>query len=584
MPRGIIIGVIVTCLLAGCSRAVSPIEPGVGATGNAGAVQMEQKTNRYLWGIWNIQIDPASGAVVVTPNRSLDMHLNVTKLLETSCPDCLKISNIKLTAPHELSLDLTLKHPSSNDLNLTGFDVRGIFISNGSYWECLGNDRIAWGDSDTRLLNPDGYTGLFNPTDYPAGSNLPAFSYYQGKLSNSSSLSATINPFIAYSQNVPRRMFLPGTQETKTIELYIPGGLFKFGYAVDASWVNPGKKVTNPEIDFPQSANCREPYKLSVSIGGDVDEWNESSTQVKVESFQHFAVNLDWLYLNNPMDEYCEPSFDYSVITGKESALYVYTIHNYYAYKQGTYPLLFTAVPKIDTAPDAWQIVPITVHPLGPHPPQVQADAYPKLQSVGWDVEFYDNGTTSPTGNQLVKYEWDFDGDGVYDAVGKDIKHAYDTPGDYSATLRVTDSQGLVGVLNQPIAIHVKPGFGWARTWGSDLEDYGTGVVTDNLGNIYVTGYCSGDQFDMDPGRELIFTKAPEDGDRFCANTIRTVYINGAKRGGLRTRGMSHMSYRGDWPLTRQIIFTLPENFQRLRISIPVQGQIYLSRRLWMLS
>ena len=241
--------------LAGCSGFMerNPVSAGGPSPGNPLSLQTREGVgNRHLWGFWTVQIDPLSRFASVSPDRSAQMHLNATKMLETGlCSDCLKISNVKLTAPNELSIDVTVKHPFASNLNLTAFDVRGIFIANNDhvidyYYS------VTLGDSQPRMLNPDGYTPLYNPTDFPSTlPSPPALKYYQGKFSNSSDLTATVNPFIAFSKTVPRRMFLPGTQETQTIKLHIPGGPFKFGYAIDSSWTDPGKKVTDPEKDFP---------------------------------------------------------------------------------------------------------------------------------------------------------------------------------------------------------------------------------------------------------------------------------------------------------------------------------------------
>jgi len=38
-----------------------------------------------------------------------------------------------------------------------------------------------------------------------------------------------------------------------------------------------------------------------------------------------------------------------------------------------------------------------------------------------------------------VSYEWDFESDGVYDATGVTVSHAYGQFGSYTATLRVTN-------------------------------------------------------------------------------------------------------------------------------------------------
>jgi isopenicillin-N N-acyltransferase-like protein len=70
----------------------------------------------------------------------------------------------------------------------------------------------------------------------------------------------------------------------------------------------------------------------------------------------------------------------------------------------------------------------------------------PKLEAstlspfVNEPVDFSAAGSSHPNPNHsIVKYEWDWDNDGVYDATGVSASHAYATEGTYTVTLRVTD-------------------------------------------------------------------------------------------------------------------------------------------------
>lgn len=60
------------------------------------------------------------------------------------------------------------------------------------------------------------------------------------------------------------------------------------------------------------------------------------------------------------------------------------------------------------------------------------------------------------TNNAIVRYEWDFEGDGTYDrseTVGRDQSFTYTAPGNYSATLRVTDNTGDTATGSVVIAV-----------------------------------------------------------------------------------------------------------------------------------
>ena len=75
-------------------------------------------------------------------------------------------------------------------------------------------------------------------------------------------------------------------------------------------------------------------------------------------------------------------------------------------------------------------------------------------QSPPATIYFYGTGS-SPNGT-IVKYEWDFNGDGVYDyssATDDIVNHTYNSPGTYTVFFRVTDSKGLTGVASLDIVI-----------------------------------------------------------------------------------------------------------------------------------
>lgn len=66
-------------------------------------------------------------------------------------------------------------------------------------------------------------------------------------------------------------------------------------------------------------------------------------------------------------------------------------------------------------------------------------------------------GTNSAAalGHQIVIYEWDFDGDGIYDQISRtgQVSHVYRSPGAFAAMLRITDDQGLQGRASVGITV-----------------------------------------------------------------------------------------------------------------------------------
>jgi hypothetical protein len=76
-------------------------------------------------------------------------------------------------------------------------------------------------------------------------------------------------------------------------------------------------------------------------------------------------------------------------------------------------------------------------------PPTANLTVGPNRALVGTNVTFDGSGSSDPDG-PLAIYEWDFDNDGTFDASGTDAKvtRSFSTPGDFTASLRVTDGVG----------------------------------------------------------------------------------------------------------------------------------------------
>jgi len=65
----------------------------------------------------------------------------------------------------------------------------------------------------------------------------------------------------------------------------------------------------------------------------------------------------------------------------------------------------------------------------------------PEKPKVGEKVIFDASASYDPDG-QIVKYEWDFESDGIIDATGKIVEHVFLTPGRYPVKLTITDNDG----------------------------------------------------------------------------------------------------------------------------------------------
>ncbi|MEP0814570.1 MAG: PKD domain-containing protein [bacterium] len=84
-----------------------------------------------------------------------------------------------------------------------------------------------------------------------------------------------------------------------------------------------------------------------------------------------------------------------------------------------------------------------------PQPPVAIAGAWPLEGDAPFETTLVCNNSYDPDG-QIVKYEWDFEGDGQFDwqsGNSENIKHTYGA-GIWNAVLRVTDNSGLIALKN----------------------------------------------------------------------------------------------------------------------------------------
>ena len=264
------LSMVVAFSLCGCSRDKSdPLTPPNSADNTAPITQAVHAStpNHFLWGYYLISIDSGDFSAEVLPVRIGTIHLNVLQFLEQSpCTNCFRLAGISPNPDGTLNVNVTIEHPFQNK-NLTGFDVRGVAMFNGSHeYPELGvvtSDRnLGVGE----ILNADGYTSLYNPTT--AGHAFEG--YIKGKFATASAPTATLNAFKRYVTDDPsntRNAFFAGDEITSTfvIDMPDPPNPWLFGYAVDASWAPPIKKpVENPMTDFGPGANCPEPWKIDI--------------------------------------------------------------------------------------------------------------------------------------------------------------------------------------------------------------------------------------------------------------------------------------------------------------------------------
>jgi hypothetical protein len=203
-----------------------------------------------------------------------------------------------------LDVDIKLTHPFDNT-KLTGFDVRGILIGHGSIGGFSKGFFYA-APTDMQLLNADGHTNLWNPTQY-TGSG-----YVDGKMGKPDALAnftATLNGYKYFAAGLDkdgaiaemptdlRGAFLSKSSNVRHYTIKLGDKGLTFQYAIDANWWKPSEPVSVPGSFDVTRANCPEPYDISVYVGPgiagyggsaqvviDVRDWQKDCNTVYVES------------------------------------------------------------------------------------------------------------------------------------------------------------------------------------------------------------------------------------------------------------------------------------------------------------
>ena len=276
------------CLLAiGCSGStVDTASPDIASVRGTGS-----GNSHCLWGLWQGHIDPVAQTVEFTQLRGAEFHLNALPFLEPPVLVNLSLDSLEFNGDI-IEADIGLRHPFLGLTEFTGFDVCGIFISNGSVSGFSDADLVMAGDGDTRLMNPDGYTRWWNPAEFP--SNGTIFGYVDGLLGVPDSVAdfnCTLNGYKYYCDDLDdpddalgdvtlenRGMFSAGQKNVRHFTLQLGADGLMFNYAVDANWTFPeGDPPWMAPDDFPAEANRPEAWNISVSA----DEnslWNDGES------------------------------------------------------------------------------------------------------------------------------------------------------------------------------------------------------------------------------------------------------------------------------------------------------------------
>jgi len=318
--RQILISLMIAALLVAVScsggNAVSPLTDDPGMT--PGVLNHEtQSQSHNLWGLWQFVADPEAGTLDTIQLRTGNFHLNALPFLESPTFFYLSLESLEFNGDI-IETDIGIRHPFLGLTEFTGFDVSGIFITDGSVTGFDDPDLRMAGDGDTRLLNPDGYSRWWNPAEFPLGDTI--FNYKDGLLGTPDSYAdynSTLNGYKYFCDDLAeitdtldvvtlenRGMFSAGQKNVRHYTIDTSGGLI-FNYAIDACWVFPdgASPWTAPE-DFAPQANRSEAWNAVVKETENT-LWNDGvgnggNLSLQVDVYDWFDVELNSVKVESP--------------------------------------------------------------------------------------------------------------------------------------------------------------------------------------------------------------------------------------------------------------------------------------------
>ncbi len=203
-------------------------------------------------------------------------------------------------------------------------------------------------------------------------------------------------------------------------------------------------------------------YTVALRVTNTIGEYNIEEKEIVVEEAvlpeavititdepETFTVGTQYIFSakdstspNGTIESY---SWDFG--DGSEPVTTKTASHTYD--RAGNYEVTLTVVDEDEEEGET--ILPIEVESKR-EAPVAQISTEPALEegalSLEGEVPFeivFDASKTTDRDNNIVDYQWDFDGNGVFDGVGEKVTYSFTEPGTYSVKLLVTDSDDNTG-------------------------------------------------------------------------------------------------------------------------------------------
>jgi len=513
----VLTAVILFAFIIGCSgNGNDPI------TGNGEAEvtvrDVSEAPQTHLWGYYEVSIDAETQEVDVVPARSSMYATNVVEFLNGN-PASLQFG-INSTTPAaeyiDVDIDVSIMHPFPGMPAYNGYDVRGIFVGNGSdkmlyntklRYAVKGEEQFMMADPndpyDWGFGKPDGYTRWWNMPEFKISG---LFGYTKGIYATPGYTSnAHLNPYKYFADGIAATshfwdallnvqgsdgVFRSGSTNTRNYYLRFPNASgIKFAYAVVANWEDPSVHPSNAVEAIAVNVDITEDvwYLNDLYSGGEIIaefsifDWNSEVNGLGI--MEDYQIIIESTVLSAPYilseeemtpvataANFCTYQIQIpadNVMHADDNDLWIlveYDDANYYNYAYvpnytDNEPLTAyfrEPLPVSDTAINEDPVCDFIIDPV------------PLFEDLSPVVVTFDaTGTYDPDPLDTLTYEWDFNGDGNYhEGPGDSYEgdpdhptHAYylgdDLVGDVS--LRVRDGNTGEAICTLPVNITVHP-------------------------------------------------------------------------------------------------------------------------------
>lgn len=124
----------------------------------------------------------------------------------------------------------------------------------------------------------------------------------------------------------------------------------------------------------------------------------------------------------------------------------------------GNFDVTLTVTDNDGATDEATRTVEVNAYPVAEFDVLVDPPETPAVRDE--PVEFDASASMDPDDGNIVSYEWDFEGDGMFVAAGANPTYTYDEGGEKTVTLRVTDdngaSHGELSMHDETITVHIQ--------------------------------------------------------------------------------------------------------------------------------